>query len=42
MIFVDNKLDFSAQRFERITRYNLGFARIGNTLKTVGSFLNNS
>ncbi len=29
-------------RFERITRYNLGLASIGNSLETVGSYANNS
>jgi hypothetical protein len=29
-------------RFERITRYNLGLASVGNSLETVGSYVNNS
>jgi hypothetical protein len=29
-------------RFERITRYNLGLARVGNSLETVGCYTNKS
>jgi hypothetical protein len=32
----------ACHRFERITRYNLGLASIGNSLETVGSYPNNS
>ena len=32
----------STHRFERITRYNLGLASIGNSLETVRSYANNS
>ncbi len=32
----------SNHRFERITRYNLGLASIGNYLETVSSYANNS
>jgi hypothetical protein len=31
-----------SHRFERIPRYNLGLASIGNSLETVGSYTNNS
>jgi len=32
----------TANRFERITGYNLGLASVGNSLETVGSYANNS
>jgi len=37
-----NKAEELTHRFERITRYNLGLASIGNSLETVGSYSNNS
>jgi hypothetical protein len=33
---------WGSHRFERISRYHLGLASIGNSLETVGSYANNS
>jgi hypothetical protein len=42
MIVAKYELISVYHRFKRITRYNLGFASIGNSLETVGSYTNNS
>jgi hypothetical protein len=41
-IFIYAKFVNYGHRFERITRYNLGLASIGNSLETVRSYANNS
>ncbi len=38
----DYSLDCTDHRSERITRYNLGLASVGNSLETVGSYTNSS